>query len=91
MAKIYARNTTYCGVPCRVVERREGGPLSERLIFMHWLGDADPANGGYAKGTITARRVKGDGRTSKFRVIESTRVVTEDELPPEIIEKLRGE
>ena len=36
---------------------------------MTWLDDADESNGGYPAGTVVARYVKGDGRTSDFRAI----------------------
>jgi hypothetical protein len=79
---------TYLGRRAVLVEDRTGGPTSDRWIFTRWIDDQVD---GHPAGTITARRVKGDGRKPSFQVLVPEYVLTDapsDALPDQIANAL---
>jgi hypothetical protein len=75
MKRTKTAKVTYLGRRAEVWEERTGGPYSDRRVFTRWIDDATETNGGYPAGTVTVRRVKGDGRNPNFVVIEPTRII----------------
>lgn len=69
------RALTYLGRRCQMWEIRKAGPAGERYVFTRWIDDADPRNGGWAAGTITVRRIKGNGLRNTLVELEPTRAI----------------
>lgn len=71
------RDLTYLGRRARVtVEHHDSKRNGLRTVTTEWIDDADPANGGWAAGSVVRTTIEGDGR----RTDGSFRVVTPEAL-----------
>lgn len=90
--RIAVSDVEYAGGPARIIEAHMGShPFGERVVVTHWIAKAVGQVVEYPAGTITYKRVSGNGRITGSRglkVVEPERVVTKEELPPEMAERL---
>lgn len=69
------KSGTCLGRRVQTWEVRTGGPTDERWVYVHWIEDADPRNGGWKAGQTTEHHISGDGRTASLVEIEPIRTV----------------
>jgi hypothetical protein len=74
------RKVTYLGVPAERAEVRLAGPMSERVVIIHWLAEAKGQPVEHPAGTTTLARVKGDGRKPDTFQVFRRQVLTDTPL-----------
>lgn len=76
MTNTETNQVTYFGSRATVtVEHHDSSPFGDRTVTTSWIDDADPRNGGHVAGTVTRKRIKGDGRNAPVDVIEPETVI----------------
>lgn len=76
IVKTVTFETEYLGRRTRVTENRyEKNRLGLREVIFEHIDEADPANGGWAAGTVTRKVIRGDGRKPNFETLEAEHLI----------------